>query len=283
MRRSTPSRRTATSRVAAAVVLAAVLAGCGAGAGDEVTVPTVPRTTTPAPPTLTMPPTTTPATPAPTAPGGSSGIPGTDTPAGEFRFQPLWPFADVEAAVAWQDDGGASQPWHLDAEETALGFAAALGFGEITEVTSTRFEGDEAWVGVGYRAEGRTNEAAVLHLARIGRGAEENSPGAPWQVVGTEDDVLVLDTPRYGSAASSPVTVGGTITGVDESLRVQVHDAGSGGPLGDACCVPAGGQDAPWETTVSYDGGSGDALTVVAWTGGHVAEVEKFAITALRR
>ena len=41
-----------------------------------------------------------------------------------FRFQPLWPFAGVADAAAWQASyrSGGHQPWHLDPALTALSF-----------------------------------------------------------------------------------------------------------------------------------------------------------------
>jgi hypothetical protein len=46
--------------------------------------------------------------------------------------------------------------------------------------------------------------------------------------------------------------------------------------------VPAGGSNTPWSVTVGYTEPAGRVLTVVVSTGGHVDEVERFAITAVR-
>ena len=105
---------------------------------------------------------------------------------------------------------------------------------------------------------------------------------APWEVAGTRDTTLTLDTPAYGALADSPLTVGGRITGVDENLRVAVRRPGSETPLGEACCLPAGGQGTRWTTTVRFTGTTGEAMTVVVSTGGHVAAVERFAVTGVR-
>ncbi len=57
-----------------------------------------------------------------------------------------------------------------------------------------------------------------------------------------------MDTPADGSTASWPLTVGGHITGADESLRLAVYDnAGRPGAVGVTCCQPAGEDP--------YDGG----------------------------
>jgi hypothetical protein len=52
--------------------------------------------------------------------------------------------------------------------------------------------------------------------------------------------------------------------------------------LGDYCCVPAGGESRPWSATFSISPPQPGALTLVVWTGGHVAKVEKFTVTGLR-
>jgi hypothetical protein len=52
--------------------------------------------------------------------------------------------------------------------------------------------------------------------------------------------------------------------------------------LGDYCCVPAGGESRPSAATFSTSPPQPGALTLVVWTGGHVAKVEEFAVTGLR-
>lgn len=303
--------RSAAAIVAAALVVTLLSAGLGALAfgwldGDPrstpgqsavplpqatrapTTTPSAPTTptdtvtpsgpvATPAPPPTTEDrplTTTTPIAPVPTSPPVTT----EDRP---FRYQPLWPFTSVADAAAWQREYRASgrQPWHLDAEETALGFTTGfLGFSEIDRVVSRSIRGDEAYIGVGYHAEGNPSTAAVIHLARIGQG-----PDAPWEVVGTADTTLTLDRPRYGAVVTSPITAGGLISGVDESIRVDVRQPSSERPIGTYCCHPGGGERQPWSAQVSFRGAVDPALTVVASTGGHVQDVERFAITGVRR
>ena len=198
----------------------------------------------------------------------------------EFGYPPLWPFSTQAEADAWrqQYETQGSQPWHLDADATALGFTTGyLGFTEVDQVVGRDVRDREAWISVGYDAGSGPATAAVVHLVRFGAGDD-----APWEVVGTRDTDLTLEAPSYGSHVSSPLTVGGRITGVDESLRVQVRQPSSEAPIGEACCLPAGGQDTPWQTTVSFSGATDPALTIVVSTGGHIQGVERFAITAVR-
>jgi hypothetical protein len=226
------------------------------------------------------------------APPASSGVertpseqrakPPPPVPAGSLSLSsPLWPFTSAAEVRAWQQSyrSGGHSPWHLDADLTALGFTTGyLGFAEIDRVVSHSINGTDALVRVGYEIDGQHGlaTAAVLHLARFGSGAD-----APWEVVGTKDTTLTLTQPHYGATVRSPMTVGGRITGVDENIRVQVRQLSTESPLGESAGVPAGGQSTPWSVRVPFHGATASALTVVAWTGGHIAEVEQFAITAV--
>jgi hypothetical protein len=197
-----------------------------------------------------------------------------------FPYQPLWPFASQDEADRWLRDGAvADEPWHADPKATALLFAKDyLGFAEIDRTTTVTEQVDEAWVGVGYASpNGESNTAATIHLARFG-----TAPNAPWEVVGSRDDALTLSTPRYGSTVGTVIEAGGTITGVDESLHLQVRQSTQENALGDYCCVPAGGESRPWSAKFSTLPPQPGALTLVVWTGGHVADVEKFSVTGLR-
>jgi len=181
-------------------------------------------------------------------------------PVAAFGYQPLWPFGNAAAAAEWQRayrEGG-HQPWHLDPGLTALQFTQGyLRYSKIDRALGTKVVGDDAWVDVGFRLpNGEHSTAAVVHLAEIGVGDD-----APWEVVGTEDSTLSLTTPVYGATVTSPMTVGGRITGVDENLRVTIWRLG-GGKVGESGGVPAGGQNTPWSAAV--------------------AGVKRFAITGVR-
>lgn len=198
-----------------------------------------------------------------------------------FALAPLWPFSGVPAATAWQVSYRTSgvAAWHLDASKTAVSFTHDyLGYTEIDRVIGTpTFAGREAWVPVGAPpVEGQARAAAVLHLVRIGAGTD-----APWEVVGSEDTTLTLTIPRYDALVRSPVTVGGRITGVDENLQVQLRSL-SGGRVGTAPNLPAGGTSTPWSVRATFDAPAGSVLTIAVSTGGHLYGVERFAITAVR-
>lgn len=256
----------------ATAVAIAVVAGRESPRPEPGTPPAAGPATTGAPTTApsTVAPTTTTVSPAPTTPT-----------AAPFGYQPLWPFASAAEVQAWQSAyrTGGHAPWHLDADATALAFTTGyLRFTGIDLVVSRSVHGAEALVAVGYAVEDHApGTAAVLHLARYGTGAD-----APWEVVGTRDTTLTITQPRYGAPVRSPLTVGGRITGVDENIRVQVRQPSTEEPLGQSAGVPAGGQRTPWSATVAFQGATAGALTVVAFTGGHYTDVERFAVTGVR-
>ncbi len=81
----------------------------------------------------------------------------------------------------------------------------------------------------------------------------------------------------------SPLAVGGRITGVDESIRVQVRQLHGDAPLGEQCCIAAGGERSPWSGQVTFSTPTDPILMVAASTGGHVRSVERFTVNGVRR
>src|SRR6266545_905555 len=253
-----------TTRLGIAVTAAGLLvAGCGGSAGPSPSRSASAATAAPSPSESVLSPSPAP-TPAPrSAPLG---------------YQPLYPFASLAEVQAWQAsyrDGG-HQPWHLSADQTALSFTQGyLGFPGINKVARHTIGAHDARVMVGLTLpSGRISDAATIHLVKWGSGQF-----APWEVVGTDDTTLTLDVPAYGSTVSSPVTVRGRITGVDENLRAEVRTLGSASPAGRYCCAPAGGSATPFSFPVRFQAPAGRVITIVVHTGGHVAAVERFAVT----
>ena len=217
-------------------------------------------------------------TPAVGRPTGLSSHIGTSS---TFRFLPLWPFPSQATAAAWQESyrSEGQQPWHRDAGTTALSFSSGyLGYSNITRVVGTptySTSGNEAWVTVGGVHGGKSFSAAVVHLVKFGAEAD-----APWEAVGTQDTTLTVSTPAYWSSVGSPLTVSGRITGVDESITVQVLTSTT--RIGKVGGVPAGGNSAAWAAQVSFTAVTGTTLAVAVATGGHFAAVERFAVTGVQ-
>ena len=177
----------------------------------------------------------------------------------------------------WQASyqSGGHQPWHLSPVITATAFTAFLGYTGVTQVARYTVSIGDAHVALGIKLpDGTISTAAIIHLLRFGSGQD-----APWEVVGTDDTTFTLDRPAYGTAVSSPVTAGGKITGVDESIRVTVRSLPAQGPAGTYCCRAAGGTSSPWSARVTFQVTPGAVITIAASTGGHVAAVERFAVT----
>ncbi len=49
--------------------------------------------------------------------------------------------------------------------------------------------------------------------------------------------------------------------------------------MGTYCCRAAGGTSSPWSASVTFHATPGEVITIAASTGGHVAAVERFAVT----
>jgi hypothetical protein len=106
-------------------------------------------------------------------------------------FQPLFPFANLAHAQAWQraHASGGHESWHLSPELTAVAFSQEyLGFSEINKVADHSVSQGDARVAVGLTLpDGRVSSAAIVHLVRYGSGNN-----APWEVVGTDDTTITV-------------------------------------------------------------------------------------------
>jgi hypothetical protein len=272
-----------TALLTVAALTSLVIAGCGS-TGTSTPATSASATSSSAPgaagssgpaQATTRAPTAPAPTQAPAAPGSPAYT--TGLPAG---YLPLFPFASLADVRAWQASyqSGGHQPWHRSPDVTATAFAAFLGYPGVTEVAGSSVSRGDAHVAVGIkRPDGTIGTAAVIHLVLFGSGRY-----APWEVVGTSDTTFTLDHPGYGSAVRSAVMAGGTITGVDESIKVTVHTLSAQSPVGAYCCRAAGGTRSPWSARVSFHAAPGQVITIAAATGGHVAVVERFAVTGAR-
>lgn len=238
--------------------------------------------TPPASATKVVPPQSATTAPPASPPPAKASSPTAAAPAPySFGYMPLYPFATQAQADAWLGAYKTSgvQPWHEDPRATALAFAAFLGYTDINKVTGSSISATQAHISVGYLiTPTQPHTGAVVHLVRYGP-----SPNAPWEVVGTADQFgFTITSPAYGSTVRSPVVAGGRITGVDESITVQVLTLSSSTPVGRSCCHPAGGTGSPWSVPVPFNRAPGQVLIVSAATGGHVAAVERFVVTGVR-
>jgi hypothetical protein len=195
-------------------------------------------------------------------------------------YVPVWPFANYAEARGWQDKVSlsGSQAWHGDAVATARSYVQdVLGFTDLDVFAPLGPSGaDGMHVQVGFLDPNKkVRTAAVLHLVRYGPTADDVL--APWEVVGTDDAELGITSPEYGSHQTSPLTVGGTFTGVDGNLVASVRDR-DGNVLGQAPGLGAGGQDQPWTERVAYKATGGGVRVVVVFAGGALTKHGLFSI-----
>jgi hypothetical protein len=268
-------RRAGTRRrpwLVVAVGAALLVTACGSS-GGSASQPSGRRTTTSSSTRRSTTTTSTTATSSTTAPGTDAVL--------AAPLLPLFPFQRAAEAEAWRAAHQASgaRPEFADAGRTAVAFAQFLGYTEIDRVITSRTDAKGAHVSVGALIPDtdRTSTAAIVHLVRFMSGAD-----APWVVVGTDDTNFALTAPAYGRTIRSPLPVGGTITGVDENIKVHVQQLHGNGYLGELCCIPAGGQGSPWSGTVTFAPPTDPILMVSASTGGHIRAVERFTVNGVR-
>jgi len=269
-----PDIREVRRRIVPAVgVLVVSLLASACGSSDGTATPTTSRRRTGSSTSSSTTTTSSTVTSSTTAPGTDAVL--------AAPLLPLFPFQTAAEAEAWRTAYRASgaRPEFADAGRTAVAFAQFLGYTEIDRVVTARVDAKGAHVSVGALIPDtdRTSTAAIVHLVRFTTGAD-----APWVVVGTDDTNFALTAPAYGRVIHSPLPVGGTITGVDESIRVHVQQLHGNGYLGEACCIPAGGQGSRWSGTLTFAPPTDPILMVSASTGGHIRGVERFTVNGVR-
>lgn len=239
-------RRIALSTAAAGV--AAVLAGTLALTGGSGT--------TSLEPIATQSPTSSPtATPTPTASpiaadpdGSTTSQPGT----------PFFPFTSDAQAAQWAAAPG-DRAWADDPVQVAQHLVDDLL--DLEGVRATRDSclcDDRAIVTL------QAGDAAVgrVQLSHLGTGSRR-----PWVAMSLDAHAtgqLSVTSPTAGSEVSSPLTVIGTVQGVDENVRVSLRTAT--GTLLDEQGAPAGSEK-PWSATLRW--------TADDWTTGVVTAVTR--------
>lgn len=192
----------------------------------------------------------------------------------------IWPFQTSSDVSTWQQSStGGHQPWHYDAGQTAVAFLAFLGHPEVHQVMSVIDHGYATAVTVGqHNADsGRTTKVTVVWLKQVGTGSPQ-----PWDVQEATASDLTIDQPSRFAHVSTPLIVSGLITGIDESITVQLVSPSTGADLNTTTPhVPAGGTNTPWETRLTLRASNDKVGILVAYTGGHVAAVERLTVTGV--
>jgi hypothetical protein len=184
-------------------------------------------------------------TPDPTAsPSPDPTIAGTTPPSPEGfvgqAFEPaIWPFASHDQAQAWRQDTS-SRPWAGDNLAVAQHFVDDYLHLTGVHLVQTCVSCDV--VGI-VNSDGQ--QVATVGLVR----EDDGSPRA-YSVTGVYvGSGFTVTTPTEGQKITSPATLTGHITGVDENVSISLVTQ-DGRTIGTAS-APAG-SGAPWATTISW-------------------------------
>ncbi|MCW2601398.1 MAG: hypothetical protein JWM02_3227 [Frankiales bacterium] len=195
-------------------------------------------------------------------PGGQSPSPAAPTPKpsvtpgrivpGDYTGPAVWPFTSHAQARAWTPGG--SYPWAQDSLEVTKHFVSDhLQLTGLTAVqTCVSCEVVELRTAAGRKAA----EVALAHFTTA-RG------NRVFSVVSVDGGDLTVTHPAAGAAITSPTSVSGRITGVDENvlLRLVTPDgtkiAESGAPAGSAV---------PWQGTLTWSDTSWTSAAIVGTT-----------------
>jgi hypothetical protein len=192
------------------------------------------------------------ATPQPTAPPAGS----------DFSTTPpmLWPFTSDNEARSWERSPG-PRTWASDPDQVTRHFVQD--FLGITGASTTLVSGDcidcpsqhRPTTVIGVTVGGR--RVAAVQLAQV------SDAKGPWTVTGVLGADLTITSPRPGAAVSSPLSVTGRITGVDENVRLRLITA-TGKEIATAG-APAGSA-VPWQGTLAWADPSWTTAGIVGTT-----------------
>jgi hypothetical protein len=186
-------------------------------------------------------------TPAP----GPSATPGRVLP-GTYTGPAVWPFTSAAQAMAWTSGG--SYPWADNSLEVTKHFVSDhLALTGLTAVqTCLSCEVVELRASDGRKAA----EVALTHF-------DTNAGRRVYTVVAVDGGDLTVTRPTSGAAISSPTSVSGRITGVDENVQLRlVTAAGKQIATGAA---PAGSA-VPWQGSLSWSDTSWSGAAIVGTT-----------------
>jgi hypothetical protein len=151
----------------------------------------------------------------------------------------IWPFASHDQAQAWRQDPS-TKPWAASNLGVAQHFVDD--YLRLTDVHLVQTCNSCDVVEIA-NADGK-------QVGTVGLVREDDGTPRAYSVAGVMfDPSFAVTSPAEGARASSPLTVSGTITGVDENVVIRLLSQDGRG-LGTAA-APAG-SGAPWSTTLSW-------------------------------
>jgi len=192
-----------------------------------------------------------PTSPSPSAPSTATPGPSPTTPpvpVGSYSGPAIWPITSQAEADAWDE------AWAESGLEVGRRFVR-----DHLKLTDVTLRQDCLSCEVLAVVSSDLKDIATLVLAHYTVGEKHL-----FTVVSVEGTDLKVSTPKQGAAVSSPLSVSGTIEGVDESIRVTLLD-GDGGQVAQA--FAAAGSGAPWRTTLEWSDRTWDDGALVLRTG----------------
>jgi len=196
--------------------------------------------------------------PRPDEPTPSSGPPASATQ--DDPLPVVWPLTTQRQINYWQANP-ASRPALRSPETTAKEFVLRyLGLSEARVDSSGVAAGTSFWVVSRLIIPGDEKTRVFIATVAVtaGYAGDDGEPG-PFLVSRVESgdgvESLSITSPTGESPVLSPVTVRGAVTGVDESVRVEIRahqPAGAAGYLELAKAFVPAGAEQPWETTLTF-------------------------------
>jgi hypothetical protein len=205
----------------------------------------------PSPSPSALPGTTSPSpSPSPSVSPSPSASPRQGILSVEYTGPAIWPFRSTQEADAWRGSG--TKPWADDPIETARHFVSDyLKLSGVTASIPSSFPAPaDQRATVQLTADGRSVGRVQLAAYR---------PEGPWTVVTVGGTDLTITSPATNARITSPQRVTGRVTGVDESIRLDLITF-SGLVIGTSF-APAG-SEVPWEGELTW--------TAKGWTSGAI-------------
>jgi hypothetical protein len=181
---------------------------------------------------------------------------------------PVWPFTSDAQAADWNADPG-GRLWASDPVQVTQHLLDD--FLQLPGAATTRISDSDGAAVVEVSAAGRP--VSQVHLVKVGGAGR-----GPWSVTRAESDNLTMTSPADGDEATSPLTVTGTVPGVDQSVRLRLM---TDSVLAEGF-APAGGAQ-PWSHVLRWPTSAWSVGALVASTFDGKGDLSAVALTAVRR
>jgi len=181
---------------------------------------------------------------------------------------PVWPFTSDAEAAAWTANPG-TRPWAADPVQLTQHL-----LDDYLSVPgrAMRRVGDGVDLAVVEVSAG-DRPVSQVRLVRVGR-----TSSGPWSVIGATSDDLTIAQPLPGEPVTSPMRTTGRVSGVDQSVHLQLRAA----TLLAEAYAPAG-NELPWTQNLTWTSESWSVAALAASTFDGRGDLSAVTITAVRR